>query len=86
MARTDDRVALPALLGRLVDPADAIDGALDRAQDRAQEGPLALHDPVDVRPRSGVMRRIATQNAPSVRKSPAGTAQKSSGRSSAQSR
>ena len=43
-----DGVALPALLDGLVDAGDAIDAALHRPEDRAQERPLALHDPVDV--------------------------------------
>ena len=33
-------VALPALLGRLVDAADAVDATFDRPQDGAQERPL----------------------------------------------
>jgi hypothetical protein len=43
-----DRVALPVLLGRLVDPAGAVDRALNGAQDGAQDGALALHHVVDV--------------------------------------
>ena len=45
-----DRIGLPALLGGLVDPADAIDPALDRDEDRAEQCPLALHHLGDVRP------------------------------------
>ena len=37
---TGHRVAFPALLGRLVDAADPVDGAFDRAQHRAQDGAL----------------------------------------------
>ena len=48
-----ERVALPVLLMRFVDPAHAIHGALNRSQHRAQEGALALHDPIDVSAQEG---------------------------------
>ena len=81
-----DRVRLPRLLDRLVDAGDAVDGALDRAEDRAQEGALALHDLVDVGAEQGRDHQDRRAQRDEREEIADGHAQKSSGRSSAQTR
>ena len=81
-----DRIALPALLGGLVDPAQAIDRPLDGPDDRAEEDALPFHHPMDVSPdvrrREEDRRRQGGEDEEVV----GCHGQKSSGRSSAHSR
>ncbi len=82
-----DGVPAPALLGGLVDAADAVDRPLDGPKDRAQEDALALHDPVDV---GAQQRRDDEEGDGEGERGRRGLrcamAQKSSGRRSAHSR
>ncbi len=81
-----DRIALPALLDGLVDAADAVDAALDRPQDRAQDGPLALHDLGDVAAQDRRDEQDGRREDDQGDEIVGGHAQKSSGRNMAQSR
>ena len=81
-----DGVTLPRLLGGLVHPDDAVDDPLDRADDRAQEDPLPLHDAVDVPAEEGDDEDDRDRQRGEREEVVDGHAQKSSGRSSAHSR
>ncbi len=81
-----DGIALPRLLDGLVDTGEAVDEPLDGADDRAEEDPLPLHDPVDVPAQEGDDEDDRDRQGGERQDVVDGHVQKSSGRSRAHSR